>query len=54
VIYVSSTGVYGDLIAVDADTEAQPCDERGRLRLDEERWVSAGEWTHLILRSAAI
>jgi uncharacterized protein YbjT (DUF2867 family) len=54
VIYISSTGVYGDRIEVDADTEAQPNDERGRLRLDEERWISSAEWTHLILRSAAI
>src|SRR5579863_4986328 len=54
VVYVSSTGVYGDQIDVDADTPAKPNDDRGRLRLEEERWIASGPWTSLILRSAAI
>lgn len=52
VVYVSSTGVYGDQADVDARTPAQPNDERGRRRLEEERWVT--RWPSLILRAAAI
>jgi nucleoside-diphosphate-sugar epimerase len=54
VVYVSSTGVYGGRTDVDWDTPAEPNDERGRLRLQEERWIGAGPWTSLILRAAAI
>jgi nucleoside-diphosphate-sugar epimerase len=54
VVYVSSTGVYGDQVAVDENTPAEPNDDRGRLRLEEERWIASGPWTSLILRSAAI
>lgn len=52
VVYVSSTGVYGDQIDVDAQTPVQPNDERGQRRWDEERWVM--RWPSLILRAAAI
>jgi hypothetical protein len=51
---VSSTGVYGDQVDVNEETPAQPHDERGRLRLEEEHWIAAGPWTSLILRAAAI
>jgi nucleoside-diphosphate-sugar epimerase len=54
VVYVSSTGIYGDEIDVDSDTPAEPNDARGRLRLEEERWIASGQWESLILRSAAI
>jgi nucleoside-diphosphate-sugar epimerase len=54
VVDVSSTGVYGDRIAVDENTPAEPNDDRGRLRFEEERWITAGPWTSLILRAAAI
>jgi nucleoside-diphosphate-sugar epimerase len=54
VVYVSSTGVYGDRTDVDWETPAMPNDDRGRLRLEEERWIASGPWTSLILRSAAI
>jgi nucleoside-diphosphate-sugar epimerase len=54
IVYVSSTGVYGDQIDVDSDTPARPKDDRGRLRLEEEHWIASGPWTNLILRSAAI
>jgi nucleoside-diphosphate-sugar epimerase len=54
VIYVSSTGVYGDQVDVDENTPAEPSDDRGRLRLEEERWLAHGPWTSLMLRSAAI
>jgi nucleoside-diphosphate-sugar epimerase len=53
-VYVSSTGVYGDRFHVDENTPADPNDERGRLRLEEERWITSGPWTSLILRAAAI
>jgi len=54
VVYVSSTGVYGDQINIDEATPAEPNDDRGRLRLEEERWIACGPWTSLILRAAAI
>jgi nucleoside-diphosphate-sugar epimerase len=54
VVYVSSTGVYGGRTDVDWETPATPNDDRGRLRLEEERWIASGPWTSLILRSAAI
>jgi nucleoside-diphosphate-sugar epimerase len=54
VVYVSSTGVYGEQVDVDENTPAEPNDDRGRLRLEEERWMAHGPWTSLILRSAAI
>jgi len=54
VVYVSSTGVYGGQTDVDWDTPAEANDERGRLRLEEERWIVAGPWSSLILRAAAI
>ena len=54
VVYVSSTGVYGDQVNVDATTIVQPTEERGRKRLQEERWIASHPWSHLILRAAAI
>jgi nucleoside-diphosphate-sugar epimerase len=54
VVYISSTGVYGSRIDINEDTPADPNDDLGRLRLEEERWIASGPWTSLILRSAAI
>jgi hypothetical protein len=54
IIYVSSTGVYGDQTDVNEKTPAVPNDERGRLRLAEEQWISSGSWSSLVLRAAAI
>ncbi|HEX4134195.1 MAG TPA: hypothetical protein VHY84_06195 [Bryobacteraceae bacterium] len=54
VVYVSSTGVYGDQVDVDFRAQPTPNDDRGRLRLEEERWMAAGPWSSLILRAAAI
>lgn len=54
VVYVSSTGVYGERTDVDWETPATPNDVRGRLRIEEERWIASGPWSSLILRSAAI
>jgi nucleoside-diphosphate-sugar epimerase len=52
IVYVSSTGVYGDQVDVSAKTPVQPNDDRGRRRLEEERRVM--RWPSLILRAAAI
>jgi len=52
IVYVSSTGVYGDQVDVDATTPVQPNDDRDRRRLEEERWLI--RWPSLILRAAAI
>jgi nucleoside-diphosphate-sugar epimerase len=54
VVYISSTGVYGGRTDVDWESPAMPNDERGGLRLEEERWIACGPWSSLILRSAAI
>ncbi len=54
IVYVSSTGVYGDQFDVNETTPPDPNDERGRLRMEEEQWIADGPWTSLILRSAAI
>lgn len=54
ILYISSTGVYGAAIEIEADTPAVPNDERGRQRIREEQWIAAGNWSSLILRSAAI
>lgn len=54
IIYVSSTGVYGDQADINEKTPPSPNDERGRLRLEEEQWIAAGPWTGLVLRAAAI
>lgn len=53
-IYISSTGVYGGRTEVDAETPAEPVDERGRRRLEEEHWISSHIESTLILRAAAI
>ena len=59
VVYVSSTGVYGDQVDIDEQTPVRPSDERGMLRLEDETWYAAGpdrhqSWSSLILRSSAI
>lgn len=54
VIYVSSTGVYGEQSEVNGTTATGPADERGRRRLQEEQWISAHTWSTLTLRAAAI
>jgi nucleoside-diphosphate-sugar epimerase len=53
-VYVSSTGVYGDQVDIDENSTALATDERGRVRLEEEAWIAAGPWSSLILRAAAI
>ena len=54
IVYISSTGVYGDRTIVDENTPAQSSDDRGRARIEEEQWISSGPWSSLILRAAAI
>ena len=54
VVYISTTGVYGDAHDVDETTAVSPRNEREQLRVDEERAVQAGNWSSLILRPAAI
>ena len=55
VVYISSTGVYGDQHHVDHTTPIAPADDKGRARVDEEQWVqTSGPWSSLIVRPAAI
>lgn len=54
IVYVSSTGVYGDRSDVDEKSLADPSDERGRRRLAEECTVGRLAASVLILRAAAI
>jgi nucleoside-diphosphate-sugar epimerase len=54
VVYISSTGVYGEATEAGAETQPAPNDERGRQRIREERWIASGNWSSLILRAAAI
>jgi nucleoside-diphosphate-sugar epimerase len=54
VIYISSTGVYGDRPVVDENTPARPTGEKGIARLEEEQWIERGDWQSLIVRAAAI
>jgi nucleoside-diphosphate-sugar epimerase len=53
-VYISSTGVYGEQVEINESSEASASDERGRVRLEDETWYAAGPWSSLILRSSAI
>jgi nucleoside-diphosphate-sugar epimerase len=53
-VYLSTTGVYGDVRDVDHRTPVNARSDRERLRVDAERAVAAGPWSSLILRPAAI
>ena len=54
VVYISSTGVYGDASEVNENTVPCPHDDRGRARLAAEIRMKQGAWSTLILRAAAI
>lgn len=54
VVYISSTGVYGALSHVNAESPAAPDDDKAVARFEEERWVASRPWRSLILRPAAI
>jgi nucleoside-diphosphate-sugar epimerase len=54
VVYISSTGVYGDQSDVDENTAPRGSDEKARQRIEDERWLRSGGWETLIVRPAAI
>lgn len=54
IVYLSTTGVYGDAREVDETTPVNARTPRETLRLDAERAVSSGPWSSCILRPAAI
>jgi nucleoside-diphosphate-sugar epimerase len=54
VVYLSTTGVYGNTIDIDENTPPQPADGRARARLATEQAIQSGPWQTLILRPAAI
>jgi nucleoside-diphosphate-sugar epimerase len=54
VVYLSTTGVYGNVREVNETTPPAPVTERQRLRLEAEQAVARGLWPSLILRPAAI
>ncbi len=54
VVYLSTTGVYGNTERVDASTPAAPAGERQRLRAQAEQAVLSGPRPALALRPAAI
>ena len=53
-VYLSTTGVYGDRPEVNETTPVAPRNAREQVRVDEERDVAAACENHLILRPAAI
>ncbi len=53
-VYLSSTGVYGDALEVDENTSVAPRTERERLRVNAERAVQRFAGSALVLRPAAI
>ncbi len=54
VVYLSTTGVYGSVRDVDHRTPVNPQSSREQVRVDAETAVTAGPWSSLILRPAAI
>ena len=54
VVYLSTTGVYGDTKHVDEVTSIAPITERQLCRVDAENAVARQPWSSLILRPAAI
>jgi nucleoside-diphosphate-sugar epimerase len=54
VIYISSTGVYGQQTCVDSASLPAPSEEKGQRRVDEENWLNAGPWSTTVIRPAAI
>ena len=54
VVYLSTTGVYGAAHLVDETTAVDWSSDRARVRLEAEQAISAGPWSTLILRPAAI
>lgn len=54
VVYLSTTGVYGDAEGVDEHTPIAPRNEREAARARTEAAVLEGPWSALVLRPAAI
>ena len=54
VVYLSTTGVYGDAHLVDETTPIAPRNAREQARANTEAAVQSGTWSWLILRPAAI
>lgn len=54
VVYLSTTGVYGDQKEVDANSSPAPRHPRDEMRLAAEAAVFAGPWSAMVLRPAAI
>jgi nucleoside-diphosphate-sugar epimerase len=54
VVYLSTTGVYGDQKDVDASTSPSARHTREQQRLAAETAIGAGPWSSMILRPAAI
>ena len=54
VVYLSTTGVYGDQRDVDESTVPAPRHERDRQRLEAEQATISGPWSSIVLRPAAI
>lgn len=54
VVYLSTTGVYGRTRDVDETTPPDPVLPRENLRLAAEAAVTAGAWSSMVLRPAAI
>ncbi len=54
IVYLSTTGVYGDNRLVDETTLPAPHTERERLRTSAEEAVQSGPWSSIVLRPAAI
>ena len=54
VVYLSTTGVYGNTAIVDHNTPPAPSNAEGRARVKvEEAWLR-GPWSSIVLRPAAI
>ncbi len=53
-VYLSSTGVYGDALEVDENSSVAPRTERERLRVHAEQAVQRFNCSSLVLRPAAI
>ena len=54
VVYLSTTGVYGNTKLVDETTLVAPATQRQRLRVAAEETVTGRSWASMILRPAAI
>ena len=54
VVYLSTTGVYGNVVDVDDQTPVSPSTAQASARVRTENAVLEGPWTALVLRPAAI